>query len=114
MSIRSVGVLGSGLMGSGIAQVSAVAGCDVIVRDLNDALLARGRSAIEASLAKFVEKGKLAAGARDAALGRLRFTTALEDLGSSDLVIEAVTEDLELKNQLWTALDPLCPPRTLF
>jgi len=114
MTIRTVGVLGCGLMGSGIAQVSAVAGYDVIVRDLDEAVLARGRAAIERSLAKFVEKGKLEAAAQDAALRRLRSTTALEDLRSCDLIIEAVTEELELKNRLWTALDRLCPPEVLF
>jgi len=114
MSVRSVGVLGCGLMGSGIAQVSAVAGCDVIVRDLDAALLEKGRAGIAGSLAKLVEKGKLDAATRDAALGRLRFTTALEEVGPSDLVIEAVSEDLELKNSLWLALDRLCPAATLF
>jgi 3-hydroxybutyryl-CoA dehydrogenase len=114
MSVRSVGVLGCGLMGSGIAQVSAVAGCDVVVRDLDAALLEKGRAAIAGSLAKLVEKGKLDATTRDAALGRLRFTTALEEVGPSDLVIEAVSEDLELKKSLWLALDRLCPAATLF
>jgi len=114
MSVRSVGVLGCGLMGSGIAQVSAVAGCYVVVRDLDAALLEKGRTAIAGSLAKLVEKGKLDAATRDAALGRLRFTTALEEVGPSDLVIEAVSEDLELKNSLWLALDRLCPAATLF
>ncbi|HEY9381909.1 MAG TPA: 3-hydroxybutyryl-CoA dehydrogenase [Gemmatimonadales bacterium] len=114
MTIRTVGVLGCGLMGSGIAQVSAVAGYDVIVRDLDQGLLARGRAAIEGSLAKFVEKGKLEAAARDAALRRLRSTTALEELQGCDLIIEAVTEDLELKTKLWTSLDQLCPEEALF
>ena len=112
--IRSVGVLGAGQMGSGIAQVAAAAGFEVTVRDLDDDLLARGRKAIEQSLARLVEKGKLAAALRDAALGRMRFTTRLLDLAGADLVIEAVTEDLETKNLLWTALDTLCPPATLF
>ena len=114
MTIRTVGVLGCGLMGSGIAQVSAVAGYDVIVRDLDDAVLARGRAAITGSLAKLVEKGKLEPAAQEAALGRLRSTTALDDLKDCDLIIEAVSEELELKNRLWTALDRLCPPQTLF
>jgi 3-hydroxybutyryl-CoA dehydrogenase len=112
--IKTVGVLGCGQMGSGIAQVAAVAGCDVIARDLQADLLARGRKTIEQSLGKFVEKGKLDAGARDAALGRLTFTTDLQDLAGCDLVIEAVTEDLELKNRQWTALDVICPPTTVF
>ena len=113
-SIGKVGVLGCGQMGSGIAQVAAVAGFEVLARDVNQDQLARGKKAIEASLGKFVEKAKLAPEARDAALGRLRFTTSLEDLASSDLVIEAVSEDLELKNRMWTALDQVCGPATLF
>jgi 3-hydroxybutyryl-CoA dehydrogenase len=112
--IKTVGVLGCGQMGSGIAQVAAVAGLEVIARDLQADLLARGRKTIEQSLGKFVEKGKLDAGARDAALGRLTFTTDLQDLAGCDLVIEAVTEDLELKNRQWTALDVICPPTTVF
>lgn len=112
--IQRVGVLGTGLMGSGIAQVAATAGYDVIARDLHDDQLARGRKAVEQSLAKFVEKDKLSAADRDAALGRLQFTTRLEDLTGCDLIIEAVTEDLELKNRQWTALDGLCPAATVF
>lgn len=101
-------------MGSGIAQVAAVAGFEVLARDLEEAQLARGRKAVESSLARFVEKAKLAPDAREAALGRLRFTTRLEDLAACDLVIEAVTEDLELKNRQWAALDTVCPAETLF
>jgi 3-hydroxybutyryl-CoA dehydrogenase len=114
MSIRTVGVLGCGLMGSGIAQASAVAGYAVSVRDLSDELLARGRVTIDASLDRFVEKGKLEPAARAAALERLRFTTALDELTGCDLIVEAVTEELELKNTLWVALDRLCSPHTLF
>ena len=101
-------------MGSGIAQVAAVAGFEVLARDLDEAQLSRGRKTVESSLAKFVEKAKLAPDARDAALARLRFTTRLEDLAACELVIEAVTEDLELKNRQWKALDAVCPPETLF
>jgi 3-hydroxybutyryl-CoA dehydrogenase len=101
-------------MGSGIAQVAAVAGFDVLARDVSDDQLARGKKAIDASLGKFVEKGKLAPEIRDAALRRLRFTTSLEELASCDLIIEAVTEDLELKNRMWTALDQVCRPETIF
>lgn len=112
--IRKVGVLGCGLMGGGIAQVAAVAGFEVIARDLHQEQIAHGRKLVEQSLAKFVEKGKLTAAAREQALDRLRFTTSIEDLAGVDLVIEAVTEDLELKNRQWTALDTLCPPETIF
>jgi 3-hydroxybutyryl-CoA dehydrogenase len=112
--IRRVGVLGCGQMGSGIAQVAAVAGFEVIARDLHEEQLALGKKTIEQSLARFVEKGKLTGAARDEALSRVRFTTALEDLTGVDLVIEAVTEDLELKNRQWTALDLICPQETIF
>jgi 3-hydroxybutyryl-CoA dehydrogenase len=112
--IKIVGVLGCGLMGSGIAQVAAQAGFQTVVRDVNDGLNQRGKAGITKSLDKFVEKGKLTAAARDAALGRLSFTTAVSDLKSCDIVIEAVTEDLELKNALWKELDGLCGPETIF
>ena len=114
MAIRKVGVLGCGLMGSGIAQVTAAAGYETVVRDVSKELLDRGRAGIEKSLAKFVEKGKLPAASRDAALKRLAFTTATADLKGCDIVIEAVTEDLELKNALWRELDKLCGSDTIF
>jgi 3-hydroxybutyryl-CoA dehydrogenase len=112
--ITRVGVLGCGLMGSGIAQVSATAGCPTVVRDVGEPLLERGRAGIVKSLAKLVEKGKLEPAARDGALERLRFTTELTALADCDLVIEAVTEDLDLKNALWRELDGLCAPATIF
>jgi 3-hydroxybutyryl-CoA dehydrogenase len=112
--IKRVGVLGCGLMGSGIAQVAAAAGYDTVVRDVSTELTGRGRAGIEKSLAKFVEKGKLDAAARDATLKRLAFTTAVADLKSVDVVIEAITEDLGLKNALFKELDGLCGPATIF
>ncbi len=114
MTIESVGVLGCGLMGSGIAQACAVAGYRTIVRDTADSQLAKGKAGIEKSLAKFVEKGKLAATDRDAALGRLSFTTDVTALAGCGLIIEAVTEDLALKNQLFQDLDARCPAYTIF
>src|SRR6267143_4858567 len=110
--IKRVGVLGSGLMGSGIAQVAATAGYETIARDVSKEIGERARAGIEKSLAKFVEKGKLPAADRDAALKRLSFTTAVADLKSCDFIIEAVTEELELKNALWKELDGFCAPRT--
>jgi 3-hydroxybutyryl-CoA dehydrogenase len=101
-------------MGSGIAQSVAAAGFATVVRDVADPLLEKGRSGITKSLAKLVEKGKLTAADRDATLGRLSFNTGLEALRGADLIIEAVTEDLELKNRLWQELDRLCPPETIF
>jgi 3-hydroxybutyryl-CoA dehydrogenase len=112
--IRRVGVLGCGLMGSGIAQTAATAGLTTLVRDVEDGLLARGESAIQKSLDKLVEKGKLDAATRERALAQLTFTTDLGDLAECDLVVEAVTEDLGLKNDLWRALDDVCPPSTIF
>lgn len=107
-------MLGCGLMGGGIAQVSAMAGLATVVRDVGEAVLARGHSAIRRSLDKLVEKGKLDASVRDGALDRLSFTTDLGALGACDIVVEAVTEDLEIKNALWRELDSLCPASTIF
>ena len=112
--IKRVGVLGCGLMGSGIGQASAAAGYETLVRDVAKEALDHGGAQIAKSLAKFVEKGKLTPGDRDGTLKRLSFTTAIADLKACDLVIEAVTEDLELKNGLWRELDGLVGPRTIF
>jgi len=112
--IKRVGVLGCGLMGSGIAQVAATAGYETMVRDVSQPIWDKARAGIEKSLAKFVEKGKLPAADRDAALKRLHFTTTTADLKVCDIVLEAVTEDVDLKNALWKELDALCGPATLF
>jgi 3-hydroxybutyryl-CoA dehydrogenase len=112
--IQRVGVLGCGLMGSGIAQVAAAAGYDTIVRDVAQPILDKAKAGIEKSLAKFVEKGKLQPADRDAALRRLSFTTVTADLKACDVVVEAVTEDLDVKNALWKELDALCPAGTIF
>lgn len=112
--IKTVGVLGCGLMGSGIAQVAAQSGHRTIVREVSDALNEKGKAGITKSLDKFVEKGKLAAADRDATLARLSFTTKIADLKSCDIVIEAVTEDLNTKNPLFKELDGLCGPETIF
>jgi 3-hydroxybutyryl-CoA dehydrogenase len=112
--ISTVGVLGCGLMGSGIAQTAAAAGFTTIVREVSDSLLEKGKGRITGSLNKLVEKGKLDTGARDATLGRLRFTTKVADLKDCDIVVEAVVEDLEMKRAIWKELDALCPARTIF
>jgi 3-hydroxybutyryl-CoA dehydrogenase len=112
--IEKVGVLGCGLMGSGIAEVAAKAGYTTIVREVSDDLVARGRSAIEKSLNRAVEKGKLESDERDAVLGRITLTTSLEDLKDVDIVIEAVVEDLAVKKEMFGTLDELCPERTIF
>jgi len=112
--IRRVGVLGCGVMGGGIAQVAAAAGYETTVRDVSQQIWDKARAGIERSLAKFVDKGKLTAGDRDAALKRLRFTTTTAELQNCDIVVEAVPEDLELKNSLWRELDARCGPATIF
>ena len=112
--ITRVGVLGSGLMGSGIAQVAATAGYKTIVRDVAPEIWSRARANIEKSLAKFVEKGKLAPPDREASLKRLTFTTTTADLKGCDIIVEAVTEDVALKNALWKELDAVCGPATIF
>ena len=112
--ITRVAVLGCGQMGSGIAQVAATAGFPVIARDVETGMLAKGQGAIRKSLDKLVEKGKLPSSARDAALERLTFTTDLADLAACDIIIEAVTEDLQLKTGLWQDLDGGASPATIF
>ena len=112
--IKRVGVLGCGLMGSGIAQVAASAGYEVRVRDVAPAILDKAKAGIEKSLARFVEKGKLTAAAKEAVVQRLSWTTTVADLKDCDIVIEAVTEDLDLKNNMWKELDGLCPAHTIF
>lgn len=101
-------------MGSGIAQVAAVAGYPTIVREVAQAPLDKGKAGITKSLDKFVEKGKMTQAERDTALGRLSFETDMKALKGCDIIIEAVTEDLELKNGMWKELDILCSDRTIF
>jgi 3-hydroxybutyryl-CoA dehydrogenase len=108
VEIRTVGVVGCGLMGSGIAEVSARAGYATIVREIDADLLARGRQRIEKSLATAVDRGKLEAAERDAALGRISGTTSLQDFGDCDLVIEAATENAEVKKRTFAELDQIC------
>src|SRR3979411_2776264 len=98
--IKEVGVVGAGLMGHGIAQVAAQAGYDVVLREVDDATLAKGIGKIEKQLARAVEKGKAEQADADAVLGRIQGTTDYKDLADSDLVIEAITEDLETKRAM--------------
>ena len=112
--IRKVGVLGCGLMGSGIAQVCATSGYETIVREISDELHERGIGGIGKRLGRSVEKEKMTGADRDAALSRLSGTTRLEDLADCDIVIEAVVEDLALKNEMWRTLDGVCGPDTIF
>lgn len=114
MAIRKIGVLGGGLMGSGIAQVAAQAGFTTVVREVTGALGDKARASIDRTLGKGIEKGKVTAEQREKTLANLSFTTDLAALADCDLVIEAVVEDLEIKNALWRELDGVCPPSTIF
>jgi 3-hydroxybutyryl-CoA dehydrogenase len=105
-----VGVVGLGTMGAGIAQVSVQAGFDTVGREVTDELAARGRATIDRYLTRGVEKSRLTADQRGAALDRLSLTTALDDLAGCDLVIEAVLEELDLKREVFAELDRVCRP----
>lgn len=113
-AIKRVGVIGAGLMGSGIAEVCAKAGFEVVVREVDEKALAAGRRRIENSLSKAVERGKLDAKAGDEIRGRLRFSPSLEDFSSVDLVVEAIVENLDVKREVYRALDGICGPETIF
>jgi len=104
---RKLAVIGAGLMGSGIAQVSAQAGWDVVLRDVTDEALTRGTDGIKASYDKFVSKGKLAADAAEEALGRITSTTDLDAAADADIVVEAVFEKLEVKHEIFRTLDKI-------
>jgi 3-hydroxybutyryl-CoA dehydrogenase len=110
MAIKKVFVVGAGLMGSGIAQVAATAGYQVTMRDINDEALAKGMASIEKSLGKFVEKGKVPEDTAKKALDSLKTTTDMADAKDADLVVEAVFEKIELKQDVFTQLDEITGP----
>jgi len=114
MTIRRVGMVGCGLMGSGIAQVSAAAGFPTVVREVSPNALDKGLASIRRFLDAGVAKGKLAREAADATLANLRGTTDLKDLADCDLVVEAITEDLELKLEMWRELDEIVKTEAWF
>ena len=114
MEIRKVGVLGCGLMGSGIAQTAATAGFETIVREVSNELCERGVAGIEKSLAKFAEKGTITADQQKEIRGRLTSTTSLEELADCDIIIEAIIENLETKRDTYRQLDSICKADTIF
>ena len=114
MTIQKVGVVGCGLMGSGIAQVAAAAGFPTVVREVSGEIVEKGLKNIDKNLARLVEKGSLDESKKKEIRGRLKGTTALEDLKDCDVVIEAIIEQLPAKRELFSALDALCPASTIF
>ena len=112
--VEKVCVLGGGLMGSGIAQVSAAAGFPTIVREVSPALCTKSRESIEKTLDKGIERGKVTAEQKQQTLGNLRFVTDVAELRESDLFIEAVVEDLDVKNTLWAELNRIARPDAIF
>ena len=114
MTIQKVGVVGCGLMGSGIAQVCAASGFPTTVREVSKELVDKGLKGIEKNLTRLVEKGTVTEAAKNEVRGRLKGTTNLEDLEECDLIIEAIIEQLPAKRELFAALDELCPAATIF
>jgi 3-hydroxybutyryl-CoA dehydrogenase len=114
MAIQKVGVVGCGLMGSGIAQVCSQAGFSTVVREVSGGLVEKGLKSIEKNLNRLVEKGTLTEAAKGEIRGRLKGTTSPEDLKDCDLIIEAIVEQLPVKRELFAALDALCPAHTIF
>ncbi len=113
MEIKTIGVIGAGTMGSGIAQVAAEAGFNVIIRDLEEQFVQRGLTAVEKNLARAVEKGRKSQSEADAVRGRISGTTRLEDLSEADFIIEAIIENMALKKELYEKLDAICKEETV-
>ena len=114
MEIKKVGVLGCGLMGSGIAQVAASAGFETVVREVSDELIQKGFVGIEKSLAKFAEKGTITGEQQKAIRDRLSGTTSFEDLADCDIIIEAIIENIDEKRRVYAELDRICKPEAVF
>ncbi|HLA11862.1 MAG TPA: 3-hydroxyacyl-CoA dehydrogenase NAD-binding domain-containing protein, partial [Pyrinomonadaceae bacterium] len=114
MEIRKVGVLGCGLMGSGIAQVAATSGFETVVCEVSDELIEKGFKGIEKSLAKFAEKGTITAEQQSQTRTRLCGTTSFDDLADCDIIIEAIIENIDEKRKTYAQLDKICKADTLF
>jgi 3-hydroxybutyryl-CoA dehydrogenase len=114
MAIQKVGVAGCGLMGSGIAQVSAQAGFSTVVREVSSELVEKGLKGIEKNLARLVEKGTISESVKSEVKGRIKGVTSLDELKDCDVVVEAIIKQLPAKRELFKTLDALCPPHTIF
>jgi len=114
MAIQKVGVVGCGLMGSGIAQVSAQAGFPTVVREISSELVEKGLKGIEKNLARLVEKGTISDSVKSEVKGRIKGITSLDELKDCDVIVEAIIEQLPAKRELFKTLDELCPPHTIF
>ena len=113
MEIKRVGVVGCGAMGSGITQVCAQSGYQVVASEINDELLNKGLTSISNFLAKSVEKGKLSQQDKDSTLARIKGTTNSKDFSDCDLIIEAAVENMELKKKIFAELDKICPEHAI-
>jgi 3-hydroxybutyryl-CoA dehydrogenase len=114
MEIQKIGVVGAGTMGNGIAQIFAVAGYDVIMRDIKEDFVARGLATIQKNLDRMVARNKLTADDKEAALKRIRTTTELTPFADRDLIVEAIVEDVDVKTKLLRELDNICRDETIF
>jgi 3-hydroxybutyryl-CoA dehydrogenase len=114
MAIQKVGVVGCGLMGSGIAQVSAQAGFPTVVREVSPELVEKGLKGIEKNLARLVEKGTISDSVKTDVRGRIKGVTSVDELKDCDVIVEAIIEQLPAKRELFKTLDALCPPHTIF
>ena len=113
MDIKTIGVVGSGIMGSGIAQVAAVTGYNVIIRDINDDILKKNIGGIHKSLDKLVSKEKMTAADADAVKGRIKSTVAMEEVAQADFIVEAATENIAIKKEVYAAIDANAKPETI-
>ena len=113
MQVKKIMVVGAGQMGGGIAQVCAQAGCPVVLRDIEDSFVEKGIAVIEKNLQRSVDEGRLAEDEKNAVLKRIQGTVNLEDGADADIVIEAIVESMAVKEELFTALDKMCPPHTI-
>ncbi|MFQ6078906.1 MAG: 3-hydroxyacyl-CoA dehydrogenase family protein, partial [Thermodesulfobacteriota bacterium] len=113
MGIRRIGVVGAGAMGSGIAQVAAQSGCNVLMHDVGDEFVKKGLDSIDKFLAKGIKRGKVTEAQKNDVLSRIRGTTRIEELGDADFIIEAVFEDLKVKQDVFEKIDSLVAPEVI-